>query len=117
SYELSLAEARASALAGNINIRVALVDPAIAAESLAEQEAAFEASFGISAFYSNTDSPTASQLTDATAETLTITPDFTVPLYTGGAASVSLPISRRETSNEFATLNPSYTSDLEFSLS
>ena len=117
SYELSLAEARASALAGNIDIRVALVDPAIAAEALSEQEAAFEASFGLRAFYASTDTPTASQLTDATAETLTITPDFTVPLYTGGAASVALPITRRETSSEFATLNPAYTSDLEFSLS
>src|SRR5690606_7167119 len=117
SYELSLAEARAAALAGNIDIRVALLDPAIAAEAIGEQEAAFAASFGLSAFYANTDTPTASQLTDATAETLTITPDFTVPLYTGGAASVALPISRRETSNEFATLNPAYTTDLEFSLS
>jgi outer membrane protein len=117
SYELSLAEARAAALAGNLDIRVALVDPAIAAEAIREQEAAFEASFGLGAFYANTDAPTASQLTDATAETLTITPDFTVPLYTGGAASVALPITRRETSNEFATLNPAYTSDLEFSLS
>lgn len=117
SHELSLAEARAAALAGNFNIRVAMVDPAIAAEALSEQEAAFEASFGLRAFYANTDTPTASQLTDATAETLTIAPDFTVPLYTGGAASVALPITRRETSNEFATLNPAYTSDLEFSLS
>ncbi len=117
TYELSLAEARAAALAGNLDIRVALVDPAIATEALREQEAAFEASFGLSAFYANTDTATASQLTDAQAETLSITPELTVPLYTGGAASVALPITRRETSSEFATLNPSYTSDLEFSLS
>ncbi|MFG0284170.1 MAG: TolC family protein [Phycisphaerales bacterium JB039] len=116
TFDISLAEARAAALAGNVDIRVALVNPTIADQALREQEAAFEADFGLSAFYANTDTATASTLNDAQAEFLSITPDLSVPLYTGGSVGVGLPVTRRETSSSFATLNPSYTSDLEFSL-
>jgi outer membrane protein TolC len=40
-----------------------------------------------------------------------------IPLRTGGNISLGLPISESETNNEFATLNPSWTTDAELSFS
>ncbi|MFM9995134.1 MAG: TolC family protein [Phycisphaerales bacterium] len=117
SVELSLEQCRASALEHNLDLRVALVDPTIAATRLSEEEAAFEATFTTRALWSQTDSPTSSTLNDAQAEFGTLEPAVTIPLRTGGSASISLPMTRNETNNAFATLNPSYTSDLELSIS
>lgn len=115
--ELTLESARASVLENNLDLRVALVDPAIAAARVTEEEARFESLFDTRASWQETDSPTASQLNDAQSEFGLIEPGITVPLRTGGQARISLPITRNETNNEFATLNPSYTSDLAFSIS
>jgi len=114
---LAIEECRAAALANNLNLRVSLVDPALAGEALREQEAAFEALFFTNATYSNTDSPTASSLASAQQEFAQISPGVTIPLRTGGSATVTLPLTRNETNNSFSTLNPSYTSDLELTLS
>ena len=117
SVELDLAEARASALVNNLDLRVSLVDPSIAAQRLAQEEAAFDAVFFVDGRWSNTDTPTASQLVANQQEVGTLTPGFRLPLRTGGTAQAQLPIARIETNNQFATLNPAYTSDLEFTLS
>lgn len=116
SVVLTIEESRAAALEHNLDLRVALVDPAIAARRVSEEEAAFELLFDTRALWQETDSPTASQLTDAQAEFGSIEPGITVPLRTGGQARISLPITRSETNNPFSTLNPSYTSDLQFSI-
>lgn len=117
SVELSLEECRAAVLANNLDLRVALVDPTLAATALSEEEAAFEAAFTTRALWQRTDTPTSSELDDAQAESQLIEPGVRVPLRTGGEVSVSLPVSSRETSNEFATLNPAWTSDLRLSIS
>lgn len=115
--KLSIEECRASALEHNLDLRVALVNPTIAHERVAEQEGKFEAAFTLRASYRNTDTPTASTLTAAQEKGLFVEPGVRIPLRTGGTATVTLPISSNETNNRFATLNPSYTSDLQFSLS
>lgn len=115
--ELSLEECRASALERNLDLQVALVNPTIANQALSEEEAAFEASFDLSANWRQTDTPTSSSLDDAQANSQNITPGVTIPLRTGGSTRISLPMSRSETSNIFSTLNPAYTADLQFSIS
>lgn len=117
SVELTLEEVRLAALANNLDLRAALIEPALANESLSAEEAAFEALFTPRFNASRTDSPTSSELDDSQAETFSFDPAVTIPLRTGGSASVSLPMSRNETTNEFSTLNPAYTADLRFSVS
>jgi outer membrane protein len=117
TVELTLAECRASALERNLDLRVALVDPAVAAENISQQEAQFEATFTTRARWSQTDSPTASSLQDAQAQGGSIEPGVTIPLRTGGTATVSLPWNMSDTNNQFSTLNPAYTADVAFSLS
>lgn len=114
---ISLEEARAAALSNNLDLKVAVVDPTIANEALTAEEAAFEAAFTTSALWRETDSPTASELSDAQAEFGSVTPGVTIPLRTGGTATVSLPIGYSKTNNVFSILNPAYTSDLQFSIS
>lgn len=115
--EITLAEARAAALANNLDLQVALIDPAIAQEALSFEEAAFDAMLFVDAQHAETDRPTASELTSAQQEFTSISPGLRIPLPTGGAFEIVTPISRTETNNRFATLNPAWTSDLELSLS
>jgi outer membrane protein TolC len=115
--ELSLEECRASALEHNLDLRVALISPTIANESLTAEEARFESVIFARASMAKTDSPTASELSDAQAEFYSLSPGVRVPLRTGGTATVTLPINRSKTNNVFSTLNPAYTTDLQFSIS
>ncbi|MFN0132827.1 MAG: TolC family protein [Phycisphaerales bacterium] len=114
---VTLAEARASALANNLDIQVALIDPAIAASTLDAEEARFEAAFTTRALWQELDSPTSSSLSSAQSKTQLIEPGVRIPLRTGGTATIGLPVTRSETDNQFSTLNPAWTSDLEFSIS
>ena len=114
---MTIEEARASALTNNLDLKVSLLSPTVAKQSISIEEAAFEAVFTTRALWSETDQPTSSQLVGAHDKLYQITPGVTIPLRTGGSASVSLPMSRDETNNQFSTLNPAYTSDLDFSIS
>lgn len=114
---LSIEEARASALSNNLDLKVAVLDPAIAREGLTREEARFEAAFTLQAGYQNLDSPTASQLASAQSTGLSLTPGVTIPLRTGGTATIELPFTKSDTDNSFATLNPAYSSDLALSIS
>ncbi|MFG0328171.1 MAG: TolC family protein [Phycisphaerales bacterium JB037] len=115
--EVGLEEARASALENNLGLKVARVDPAIANARVSEEEAAFEAVFFGSARYADTDTPTSSTLNSAKQDFRSLEAGVRIPLRTGGTAQVSLPITRNQTNNSFATLNPAWTADLEFSYS
>jgi len=117
SYDLALEHARAAVLENNLELKIALIDPAIAAQRLSEEEARFESAFTLRSLWSETDSPTASELVGSQTKLGSLEPGVRIPLRTGGTASVTLPVARNETNNEFATLNPAYTSDLEFSIS
>ncbi|MEX2219804.1 MAG: TolC family protein [Phycisphaerales bacterium] len=116
SLPFTIEEARASALEHNLDLRIALVNPTIAGARVDEERARFEAAFTTRALWQETDSPTASTLVDAQQRFQIVEPGVRVPLRSGGTATVSLPITRNETSNPFTTLNPSYTSDLAFSI-
>ncbi|MBK7406463.1 MAG: TolC family protein [Phycisphaerales bacterium] len=115
--ELSIEECRASALEHNLELQVTLLNPAIAAERLAEQEGQFESVFTLGTTWAETDTPTSSTLDSAQQKFQRIEPGVRIPLRTGGTAEVTLPVTRNESNNSFSTLNPAYTSDLQFSLS
>jgi outer membrane protein len=115
--ELSLDNARVAAIANNLNLSATLIAPTIAAEQVSEEESRFESVFTLSASIRDNDDAVATTLEGSQSEFRSITPGIRIPLRTGGELSVSLPLSRFETDNTFSTLNPSYTSDLNFSLS
>lgn len=115
--ELSIEECRASALQHNLDLQVALMSPALTAERLAEEEGRFESVFTLSALWTETDSPTSSTLDSAQQKFQRIEPGVRIPLRTGGTANITLPFTRNETNNQFSTLNPAYTSDVELSIS
>lgn len=114
---LTLEECRAAALENNLNLSVVLVDPAIANTSLSEAEARFEWLLFADVRHADIDTPTDSELTSAQQEFTSVEPGVRIPLRTGGNLDVTLPLTRNETNNEFATLNPSYTADLELTYS
>lgn len=115
--EVSIEECRAWALEHNLDLKVTLLNPAIAAEGLRQEEGRFEAAFTLNTQWSETDTPTSSQLDSAQQKFQRVEPGVTIPLRTGGTTTISLPVSRNETNNQFSTLNPAYTSDLVFSIS
>ncbi|HLO41301.1 MAG TPA: TolC family protein [Phycisphaerales bacterium] len=114
---LTIEECRASALTNNLDLKVAIVDPAISAQTLSREEAKFENTFVTRALWQETDSPTSSELSSAQSQFGQLEPSVRIPLRTGGTASVALPMSRSKNNNPFTTLNPAYESDLEFSIS
>ena len=115
--DVTIEQARAWALEGNLDLRVSLIAPTIASERLNEEEAKFESIFTLDGRYGSFDQPTDSSLSGNQFETFALTPRVTVPLRTGGTVALEVPVRRQETDNQFATLNPSYESDLVFSIS
>jgi len=110
--KITIEEMRRLALENNLDLRVELFSPAIARENLSAAEAEFESIFTTGVDYSTFDTPTASQLEGSQGNNLSVRPGLRVPLRTGGEIRLDAPISRNETDNEFATLNPSYGNDL-----
>ncbi len=115
--ELSLAAARASTLENNLDLRVALINPAAASQGVREQEAAWDAIFSVDGRVTNTDQPISSNLAGAQTDARSLTPTVRVPTRTGGSVSLSAPVTRNSTNNQFSTLNPSFTTDFEVSIS
>lgn len=115
--EMTLDEARVQAFANNLGLKATLVDPTIAGERLGQERGRFDALFTLNGSWFEGDDAVATTLDDAQSSSQSVTPGITVPLYTGGEISVTAPVTRFETNNPFSTLNPAWTSDLQFSLS
>lgn len=115
--EIALAEARAAAIANNLDLRVALYDPTIAETRIDEERARFEALLTMSARRTRTDTPTSSQLAGSKVTSDDFDLGVRLPLRTGGTVNVNLPLNELETNNPFSTLNPANTADLSFSIS
>lgn len=115
--DLTLEQCRQSALEHNLELKVALLDPTIANEHISQEEARFESAFTFRSGWNELDTPTASALVSGKSQQQFIEPGVRVPLITGGTATVTLPVNRNKDDNAFSTLNPSYSSDLQFSLS
>ena len=115
--ELTIEQCRQLALQGNLDLRVELINPSIARQSLSEDEAQFETLFVANSSYSTTDAATASQLNSSQATDFRADAGLSVPLRTGGTLTLTLPVDRFATNNSFSTLNPAYTSNLVAALS
>jgi outer membrane protein len=87
SVELTLEQARAAALANNLDLKVELVDPAIAQQAVDVERAKFESVFFGSASYSRTRSPGGEAFSSRTYEA-----GIETPLPTGGAITTSVPV-------------------------
>jgi outer membrane protein TolC len=114
---VSVEQCRAWTLENNLDLRVSLVEPVIAAENVGIEEAAFEATFFTNLRLSSFDQPTDSSLNGNQFEMIDATPGLRVPLRSGGQITLDFPMNRTETDNQFSTLDPSYTSDARFSIS
>ena len=115
--ELTLERVRAETLRNNLGLRVALIAPEIAEQSVREEEGRFEALIFANAQVSDTDDAVASTLDSSQARNYFVQPGVRIPLRTGGQVEISTPINRLRTDNQFTFLNPAYTSDLQLSLS
>lgn len=113
---LSLEDARASTLANNLDLRVAKIDPSIAAERLKEEEAKFEAVFTPRAGYNETDAPALNRTAANQQDSWQGGAGVSVPLRQGGRVSVDFTEGFSETNNPFFTLNSSHSNDLTFRL-
>jgi outer membrane protein len=117
--ELTLEQCRALTLENNLDLKVQLINPAIAAERVSQQEAQFEAAFSANVSYAKTDTPVASIL-DISGSNLSYTYTdlgVSVPLRTGGTVSFDVVDNRTKTDSIYSIFNPSYSSDLSASIS
>jgi outer membrane protein len=115
--ELTLEKCRALTLENNLDLKVQLINPAIAAERLDQQQAKFEAAFSAGTTFSKTDTPTSSTLTGSQGENINTNLGVQMPLRTGGTLNFDIADSRSQTNNMFSTLNPAYSSDFSASIS
>ncbi len=115
--EVTLEESRAFALENNLDLKVQLVSPAIAQESVNAERAKFEWAFVSDLSYTTTDTPTSTALQGSMADTSNYNYGVRMPLRTGGEVTFNLGDNRNKTNNQFTTLNPSYSTDLSVSIS
>lgn len=116
-FSLSLEECRALTLKNNLDLKVELVNPTIAAEQVTQEEANFEAIFYSESVFSKSDSPTSSSLEGSEEEIAYTNMGVSLPLRTGGEISVDLLDYKYKSNNTYQTLNPSLTSQLSASIS
>ena len=109
---LSLADARVTALRNNLDLVVSKLDPLIASYGITQAEAQFESTFTTSFNFAVLDTPTDSQLQGSSVKTVNLTPGIRVPLRTGGFITLSIPMGRNESDNQFQNRPLSFTSDL-----
>jgi len=118
--DLTLEQCRALTLENNLDLKVQLISPAIAAERVDEEQAAFEAAFSTNLIYSKTDTPTASFLdviSGSQVDYLRTGLGVQVPLRTGGDVTFNLVDNRIKTDAPGAEFNPYFASDLSVSIS
>ena len=120
--ELTLEQCRALTLANNLDLKVQLISPAIAAERVSEEEARFEAAFSSRLTYAKSDTPVVSfleQITGSQVDYSRTDLGVQVPLRTGGTVTFDLVDSRTKTDvpPELMEMNPYYRSNLAVSIS
>ena len=117
--DLTLEQCRAFTLENNLDLKISLINPTIAAEGIRQEEAAFEALFFTNARLQKIDQPQASSdvLTASQADNSQTDFGIQMPLRTGGNVTVDLLDNRSKSNFESSTFNPSYTTDLQVSIS
>lgn len=90
AVQLTLEEVRSAALANNLDLKVELVNPAIAQQFVDAERAKFEATFDGSGAFARADSD------GPKTDLQTYSAGITVPLRTGGTVTVNAPLTRSE---------------------
>jgi outer membrane protein len=109
---LTIGEVTQAALANNLDLKVDLLNPTIAKQSVNEEEAKFEALFTTDINYANLKQPAPTQLDSSQAHNFSVDPGLEIPLRTGGTITLSSPWDRSRTNNAFNEFNgPFYTAD------
>lgn len=116
--ELTLEQCRAWALENNLRLKADLIEPTIYEEGVSAEKAIFEASFHTNVDFYKTDGPTitSSLVEGSEDETTSFNPGFEIPLQTGGTIYIDL-YDRRWKTDQLVTVNPSFATDLSFSIS
>ena len=117
--KLNLEQCRALTLENNLDLKVQLISPAIAAERVGEEEAAFEAAFFSNTTYSKRDTPTVTALeaiSGSKVSNLYTDLGVRIPLRTGGTVTFDLADSRTNTDAP-TSFNPFFGSVLSASIS
>lgn len=117
--KISLEECRVLTLENNLDLKVQLINPSIAAERVSQEEARFEAVFSARAIYSKTNTPVASflEIDGNKAETTYIDYGVNIPLRTGGNIKFNVTDNRNKSDSTYSRYNPSYASDFSASIS
>ncbi len=116
---LNLEECRALTLENNLELKVQLISPAIAAERVSEAEAVFESALTSNIVYSKGDTPTVTTLDAISGSQVSTTYSdlgVQIPLRTGGTIRFNTVDTRINTDAPTA-FNPFYSSDLGVSIS
>ena len=103
SMDVSIADVRAAALAGNLDLQVELVNPSIAQATVDVEEAKFEATFFGSARRTRVDDPVEFITQAATSDISRFDLGVDIPLRTGGRITVDFPFGRSDTDNQFSS--------------
>lgn len=113
--DVSIEEARAWTLENNLDLKVSMIDPQIAATAVSEQEARFESLFSGRASVSNADPGQAEVFRDQFVRPWDVDFGVDVPMRTGGTLRVAMPLSRRETFPGFSDAD-AYATDIDFGI-
>ncbi|MCD6394789.1 MAG: hypothetical protein J7M40_14955, partial [Planctomycetes bacterium] len=116
---LTLEDARVLALQHNLDLKVQLLAPTIAAEAVNAEEAKFEWAFFSNATFAKTDRPQATDISLAGSQVDYSSVDLGVqmPLQTGGTVTFDLADNRTKTDFTGRAFNPSYEDDFTLSIS
>lgn len=118
--KLTLEQCRAMALQNNLELKVQLISPAIAAERVSEEQARFESAFFTNVSYNRSNSPSVSYLDEITGskvDYLHTDLGVQVPLRTGTTVTFNAADNRIQTDAQQTKYNPYYTSDMSVSIS
>ncbi|MFC1840287.1 TolC family protein [Thermodesulfobacteriota bacterium] len=119
--KLALEECRALILENSLDLKVQLINPAIEAERVNEQEARFEALFSVDAEYRESEKAIENFwdiIYGNKKNTININPGIEIPLRSGGTIRSNVTDIRDESNALpiFVKNNPSYSSDLSLSI-
>ncbi len=114
---ISLEECRALTLENNLDLKVELINPAIASEYVSQEEAQFEATFSANVDYSKSTSPPASQLVGSSSEDASTNLGVSIPLRTGGTIDFSLNDRRSKSDSIWVYDSVTYSSSFSASIS
>lgn len=113
----SLGDVLTRAVVSNLELQASLLDPSIAEESLSAERARFEAVFTPSVRFRNDDQPTLNTTVASSQKLVALNGGVSVPLRTGGRATIGVSGGYSQSDNAFLTTNESYNAGLDASVS